>query len=335
MRLSAQLKGNDCQNLLEIIDLTYGASSPDALFPPLFERLAKAIGCSSAVYMPVGGGGLPKWKARGTIVVDTSLQMAREYAEYYWALDPYNITGWTKEANRAARETDLMPASKYMASEFAIDFAARVPCAWGLAGTVGKPGQLLGVMAFHRLRHDHDFSNRDVAFLRALLPHLSRALCFFDERNQRPRSAGILILDNVGTVVYSNEAASHILKDKSAETIPLPLGQEKKILHSDHGTYAVGMKTIPGPYKVVSLEPVRHDNLRSRLAPLGLTPRQQDIASRVLWGASNKQIANELDLSEQTVKDHINAIFRKLGIHHRAQLAARVLPLALELDVFR
>jgi DNA-binding NarL/FixJ family response regulator len=45
---------------------------------------------------------------------------------------------------------------------------------------------------------------------------------------------------------------------------------------------------------------------------------------------SNKRIASELDLTEQTVKDHINAIFRKLGIHHRAELVARVLPLALD-----
>jgi DNA-binding NarL/FixJ family response regulator len=45
---------------------------------------------------------------------------------------------------------------------------------------------------------------------------------------------------------------------------------------------------------------------------------------------SNKRIAGELDLTEQTVKDHIHAIFRKLGIHHRAELAARVLPLALD-----
>jgi DNA-binding NarL/FixJ family response regulator len=86
----------------------------------------------------------------------------------------------------------------------------------------------------------------------------------------------------------------------------------------------------PGRYKVVSLEPVKHDSLRSRFAAMGLTPRQQEIAARVLWGMSNKRIAGELDLTEQTVKDHINAIFRKLGMHHRAELAARVLPLALE-----
>jgi DNA-binding CsgD family transcriptional regulator len=185
-------------------------------------------------------------------------------------------------------------------------------------------------MALHRLRYEHEFSDRDVAFVRALLPHVSRALLFFKERTQRPCATGILILDNIGTVVYSNEAAAHILNGKSSEAIPLPIGQAQTIFQSDQGDHIVGLRIIPGNYKIVSLEPMKRDSVRSRLAVLGLTPRQQEIASRVLLGASNKRIAGELDLTEQTVKDHINAIFRKLGIHHRAELAARVLPLALD-----
>lgn len=332
MKLSAPLRGKDYRDLLEIVDLTYSASCSDTLFPLLFEKLARAIGCNSAVYIPVGDAGLPRRNAHGTIVFETSSQLAREYAEYYWALDPSCVTRWTKEPNRALRITDLIPASRFINSEFAIDFAARVPYCWGLAGTVGEPGHPVGAMALHRLRHEHDFSDRDVAFVRALLPHLSRALLLFEERDQRPRTTGILILDDTGTVVYSNEAAARVLKAKSAEALPLPLcgaplSQEKTIFHSDQGDYAVRMQTIPGRYKVLSLEPVKH-SLRARLAVMGLTPRQQQIASRVLWGVSNKQIAGELILTEQTVKDHINAIFRKLGIHHRAELASRVLPIS-------
>jgi DNA-binding CsgD family transcriptional regulator len=330
MRHSAQLTGKDYRDLLEIIDLVYGASCPDTLFPPLFEKLEKAIGCDSAVYVPVGDAGLPRPNSRGAIILELSLQLAREFTQYYWALDPFSATGWTKVPNRAARVTDLTPASKHVNSEFAIDFCARIPACWGLAGTVGNPGQTVGVMNLHRLRNDRDFSDHDVALVHALLPHVSRALHFLEERNQQPRAAGIFILNDIGTVVYTNETAAYILKDRSVETIPLPLGREKTTFQSEQGDFAVSMQTIPGRYKVVSLEPVQHDSLRSRLAARGLTPRQQEIASRVLWGMSNKRIANELHLTEQTVKDHINAIFRKLGIHHRAELAARVMPLALE-----
>src|SRR5216684_1647416 len=333
MRHSAHLTGRDYRDLLEIIDLTYGASCPDSLFPALFEKLARAIGCTTAVFM-LGESGLPR--ARGAVVFQTShgTQLAREFAEYYWALEPFWATGVVKQPNRVLRTTDLIPASRYINSEFANDFAARVPYWWGMAGSVGNPGHPIGAMALNRLRQDQDFSDRDVAFLRALLPHLSRALSFFELRNQRPRATGVVILDNIGNVVYSNEVAAHILKEKSAEAIPLPIGQgprqKRTIFQSDQGDYAVALETIPGPYKVVSLEPVMHDSLCARLALMGLTPRQQEIALRVVSGVSNKRIASELDLTEQTVKDHIHAIFRKLGIHHRAELAARVLPLALD-----
>jgi DNA-binding CsgD family transcriptional regulator len=333
MRLSAHLKGKDYRDLLEISDLTYSASCPDALFGPLFEQLARAIGCNSAIYIPIGKAPRPREKACGTIVFEASLSLAREYTDYYWALDPSCITRWTKEPNRVFRTTDLVPASSFIKSEFAIDFAARVPYCWGLGGILGTQGHLLGGIALQRLRHERDFSDRDVAFLGALLPHLSRVLLLFEDRTQRLCATGILILDDIGTVVYSNEAASHILRQSPAEAIPLPIdgvvrSHEKSIFQNELGDYAVGVQTIPGPYKVVSLEPVMHDSLRARLAFMGLTPRQQEIASQVLRGWSNKRIASELDLMEQTVKDHLHAIFRKLGIHHRAELASRVLPLS-------
>ena len=336
MRLSAHLKGKDYRELLGIIDLAYSASSPDRLFAPLFEKLAKAIGCNSAIYLPIGEAPRPtRENVRGTMMFELSLPLVREYTDYYWALDPSCITRWTKEPNRAFRITDLVPASSFINSEFAIDYAARVPYCWGLGGLVGTQGHLLGGIALQRLRHEPDFSDRDVALLAALLPHLSRALLLLEGRNQRSCATGILILDNIGTVVYSNEAATHILRGRPAEAIRLPIGQSplpqgSTIFQADHGDYVVGVQTIPGSYKVISLEPVKHDSLRSRLAGMGLTPRQQEIASQVLRGVSNKRIASEMDLAEQTVKDHIFTIFRKLGIHHRAELAARVLPLSLE-----
>ena len=73
-------------------------------------------------------------KARGAIMFEHSLQLAREYADYYWTLDPLCITGWIKKSNRATRVSDLVPYSSFTNSEFVIDFLARVPCYWGLAG---------------------------------------------------------------------------------------------------------------------------------------------------------------------------------------------------------
>ena len=52
-----------------------------------------------------------------------------------------------------------------------------------------------------------------------------------------------------------------------------------------------------------------------------LTGRQQQIMDAVLDGASNRVIAQRLGLREQTVKNQLTRIYRKLGIAGRVQLA--------------
>ena len=45
-----------------------------------------------------------------------------------------------------------------------------------------------------------------------------------------------------------------------------------------------------------------------------VTHRQMDILALITHGRSNKQIARELDLSENTVKVHVSAMLRALGL---------------------
>jgi len=54
-----------------------------------------------------------------------------------------------------------------------------------------------------------------------------------------------------------------------------------------------------------------------------LTPRQQEVALLVATGLSNKAIARALGLSVATVKDHVHAIFTRLGLTSRAALIAK------------
>ncbi|MCR9180125.1 MAG: response regulator transcription factor [Erythrobacteraceae bacterium] len=60
-----------------------------------------------------------------------------------------------------------------------------------------------------------------------------------------------------------------------------------------------------------------------------LTPAQRRILDAIRQGLLNKQIAYELAISEATVKAHITAIFRKLGVGSRTQAVL----LAAKLDV--
>ena len=58
-----------------------------------------------------------------------------------------------------------------------------------------------------------------------------------------------------------------------------------------------------------------------------LTPRQRDVLGLLVEGRSNKEIARALDLGQGTVKIHLAALFRHLGVHNRAAAVAAAAPL--------
>jgi len=60
------------------------------------------------------------------------------------------------------------------------------------------------------------------------------------------------------------------------------------------------------------------------LATFKLTPRQTDVLSLLLRGQSNKLIARALNLSVETVKDHVAAVLRVLHVTSRTQAVVAV-----------
>ena len=60
------------------------------------------------------------------------------------------------------------------------------------------------------------------------------------------------------------------------------------------------------------------------LAALALTPRQTDVLALLLKGLPNKLIARELNVSVETVKDHVAAVLRALNVSSRTQAVLAV-----------
>jgi len=61
---------------------------------------------------------------------------------------------------------------------------------------------------------------------------------------------------------------------------------------------------------------IRNPHWRSKE---GLTPREQEVLNHLDRGCTNKEIAQNLSVSEKTVKSHLNSIFRKLKVTRRLQ----------------
>ncbi len=69
------------------------------------------------------------------------------------------------------------------------------------------------------------------------------------------------------------------------------------------------------------IPPVIAERLTERIGAQELTPREAEVLEQIVYGKSNKEIAQELDVTEATVKTHINNLLGKLGVTDRTQAA--------------
>jgi DNA-binding NarL/FixJ family response regulator len=53
-----------------------------------------------------------------------------------------------------------------------------------------------------------------------------------------------------------------------------------------------------------------------------LTPREREVLTLIAEGATNKEIANKLVVSENTARNHVSHILSKLGFSRRSEAAA-------------
>ena len=66
------------------------------------------------------------------------------------------------------------------------------------------------------------------------------------------------------------------------------------------------------------------EEYRTGLSKLGLTKRETEVSLLVIQGMSNAEIAQELYISETTVKKHLSNIFSKLEISSREEIRQKV-----------
>ena len=85
------------------------------------------------------------------------------------------------------------------------------------------------------------------------------------------------------------------------------------------GDYWIGGK------RVVNLVSALHSLMQEAAVPqhktFGLTPRELEVVGTIVEGCSNRDLAKQFGLSEETVKRHLSNIFDKTGVSTRLELA--------------
>jgi DNA-binding CsgD family transcriptional regulator len=215
-----------------------------------------------------------------------------------------------------------------------------------------------GVVDMFRDRDREPFSAQDVAIVQAVGPAIATALQAFSTRARQTLSE----LDGPGTALFDS-AGRLASMDAQAEAWFTELaGPQWRTVnpHTMTGVYAVvaraaavaegrdagpaaarlrtaagrwlsiyasrmrGLDGAPGP-TALTIEPAKS----AQIAPIiveayCLTQREQEIVRGVARGLSNRELATALFLSPHTVRDHLKAVFSKVGVGSRGELVAKL-----------
>ena len=159
------------------------------------------------------------------------------------------------------------------------------------------------------------------------------------------------VLDTDGVVRWINPAAERLLGDVRGRHFTSIVGPEdraraqelfaRKVLGTTAATEASGVfvsrdgtrltlevSAVPlkGGDRVVGVFGLLTGPLGEEASPppAHLTPRQAEVLRLLEQGRSTKQIAQELHLSTETVKNHVRHLLRALGVNSRLEAVAAV-----------
>jgi DNA-binding NarL/FixJ family response regulator len=133
---------------------------------------------------------------------------------------------------------------------------------------------------------------------------------------QQFSQANILILttfddDNYVATAIKNGAKGYLLKDTPSEEIAAAI----RAVDLGYTHLAPGMMAKVMSSQINQVQPTLPPELAD------LTPRELDVLKLIAVGASNREIAQQLYISEGTVKNHVTNLLNRLNLRDRTQAA--------------
>jgi DNA-binding CsgD family transcriptional regulator len=226
-------------------------------------------------------------------------------------------------------------------------FESQSPVGGTLHGAFESGGRQLAVLQAYRRDPDRPFRPKDVALMQAASPVIGQALGSAFAREQALAAAsenpasGIMFIAKDRSISFATPAGLAWLdRLRSAEpgeesTLPTAVWSAAKGLSEQNAAaLRVAAMSDIGPVTLEASEGgdgstaivIMSERPQPALEPpehWGLTPQQNQIAMQIIGGASNREIAERLFLSEHTVEWHLRQIYRALDLASRTQLQAR------------
>jgi DNA-binding NarL/FixJ family response regulator len=169
------------------------------------------------------------------------------------------------------------------------------------------------------LEHIHNGVNPDLALVDVRMPDLDGLELLRALKVEKPDMPVVMLstYDNAPYVkrALADGASGYLLKDATPED----LAQAINVALSGSGN-VLSPRVIQNLFEEHEASGRDH-GANGRRGEYNLTQREHDILELLAEGRANREIAQHLYLSEKTVKAHLAAIFRKLGVTNRTQAA--------------
>ncbi len=157
----------------------------------------------------------------------------------------------------------------------------------------------------------------DVLLLDISMPRLSGFEVLRRIMEDSPTVKIILLTAGITTqqIIEALQAGARgvILKDTITDRM------SEAVMSVAAGDYWIGGKRVVN--LVAGLHDLEQKAARPERKTYGLTPREMEVVGCIVEGCSNRDIAQQFHLSEETVKRHLSNIFDKTGVSTRLELA--------------
>jgi DNA-binding CsgD family transcriptional regulator len=226
-------------------------------------------------------------------------------------------------------------------------FESESPVGGTLHAVFESGGRQIAILQAYRREPERTFRQKDVALMQAVSPVIGQALGTAFAREQALAMAresppsGIIFVAKDRSISFATPAGMEWLRHlRSAEPgemeiLPTAVWSAAKGLDEQNAhALRVGTMSAIGPVTLeasdggdgstaIVVMPERPHPVLEPPDHWGLTPQQNQIAMQVIGGASNREIAERLFLSEHTIEWHLRQIYRALDLSSRTQLQAR------------
>ncbi|MGP3966748.1 LuxR family transcriptional regulator BagY/FevT [Streptomyces sp. 6N223] len=222
-------------------------------------------------------------------------------------------------------------------------------------------GRPHGFVSLFRTKGRAPFSTAERRFIEGLATPIARRLRSYAKQPSHQTAdgligTGLLLFDPGGALISANDDARRYLEEMpegptavTALGIRIPLWVHGTAMRAraiaeerEHGTARIRMRSRTGRWLVCHATCLREASgmlgvaaVVIERAPISdvtplivqayeLSERELEVTQCVARGLSTRRIAGELHLSPHTVRDHIKAIFEKLGVSSRGELVGKL-----------